>query len=832
MDLGLIKKKITEDKSKITSSYRRYPVRFLFMELSKTTQDDILELVKGSNGELLELSDFIMKKDDGWLTKSHFLQVIKENVSKEKDTFVVGFSEMIRFYSFKEIESILLSLFDNIENCNLMDEKASSRRIYFICFSMMDNVTKILQNSFARKDLIDPFINPEFEVSSERRQVCFVSDEYSDNIKKNKIMSSVDWIGLWRHSNILDFSEPIWCCSESLYEWHKKASPDNAFQIDVITNTKEYLQKKIGYEIRFNYLSEEDYYWKNLVVELDRINKCKSISDLCSYILEVNSLQTYLLAGKYISTENEFDKWLIRNYAIAYLEDSYFCKVMKHTNTTINKDFLINVWIQGYRISNGGLLEERLGIIKELNKYAGTFTPEQEIKAEILEGLTSELDLIVTDEGQSEEKITFEVCMESSRTNVEMKNRIISYYSRVFKPAYTGISNTEKEFLINLYSQGVIDQSELKVMYPSLYEYLFGMGDNLIHDKNEYKIYLDNYRKSKVRNSDTSYLADYYAKGCASADNLYATYYNLEKQDILVQKYANENTDIFVLDGVGAEYTPVLIYFLKENGYDVEICDYASAHLPSITEINKTYLNSVKYNRWILNFDREVIHGEVYKFQNNIRKSLDVLKKIIKEITDEASERRILITADHGATARAKWTETKKKYNFIESDHEGRCCKIDSKTDYENTEDYIVFEDEINSDTTYVISINETSLLNRPKYEDHGGATLEELLVPIIVAVPHRIKKAVEYKIFDEKMQVNGLDKVVKFTIIPNPETAYLVDGDGVKHDLNKVNGLYQAELSSGREQEITVVVEDKDYKFNAINVAKKNMEGDDGFDD
>lgn len=38
--------------------------------------------------------------------------------------------------------------------------------------------------------------------------------------------------------------------------------------------------------------------------------------------------------------------------------------------------------------------------------------------------------------------------MESSRTNVEMKNRIISYYSRVFKPAYTGISNTEKNFLL------------------------------------------------------------------------------------------------------------------------------------------------------------------------------------------------------------------------------------------------------------------------------------------------------------------------------------------------------------------------------------------------
>ncbi len=128
MDLGLIKQLIAEDKSKTTISYRRYPVRFLFMELNKNTQDEILDLVKNANGELLELSDFIMKKDDGWLTKSRFMQVINSNVSSDKDTFVLGFSEMIRFYSRKEIESTVLSLFD-IENTDIMESVSSGRRI-------------------------------------------------------------------------------------------------------------------------------------------------------------------------------------------------------------------------------------------------------------------------------------------------------------------------------------------------------------------------------------------------------------------------------------------------------------------------------------------------------------------------------------------------------------------------------------------------------------------------------------------------------------------------------------------------------------------------------
>ena len=79
MDMGEIRKKILEDKENVTISYRRYPVRFLFMEMSNDTQEEIEELVKSADGELLELSDYIMKKDDGWMTRNRFIQAIKEN---------------------------------------------------------------------------------------------------------------------------------------------------------------------------------------------------------------------------------------------------------------------------------------------------------------------------------------------------------------------------------------------------------------------------------------------------------------------------------------------------------------------------------------------------------------------------------------------------------------------------------------------------------------------------------------------------------------------------------------------------------------------------------
>ena len=92
MNIGEIKEKIAEDKAKNTSSYRRYPVRFVFMEMNNKTQSEIEDLVKSADGELLELSDYIMKKDDGWMTKSRFIQIIKNNTSSTKDTYVLGFS--------------------------------------------------------------------------------------------------------------------------------------------------------------------------------------------------------------------------------------------------------------------------------------------------------------------------------------------------------------------------------------------------------------------------------------------------------------------------------------------------------------------------------------------------------------------------------------------------------------------------------------------------------------------------------------------------------------------------------------------------------------------
>lgn len=830
MDVEVIKQRILDDKNKTTSSYRRYPVRFLFMEMNNHTQEDIQTLVKDGNGELLDLSDYLMKKDDGWMTKIKFIHVIKENSAKDRDTYVLGFSELIRFYSRKDIESTVLSLFD-IENSGITGANASQRRIIFICFSMMDNVYKVLQSSFARKDLLDPFLNSDYELIGKNRKVCFVSNEYSEHITKNKITSSVEWLGLWRASEVLDFDFPIWCCSEGLYEWHKKASPDNAFQIDVVHNAKDYLEKACGLSISFPYSDADGAYWDQLCLEYTNMPHGKGLHELAATVLGVDVNSIYAIAGKWLTTNSQYEKWFIRCYVAAFYPMSFLARVFKMLKTNSKKEYLTSIWQQGYWLSNSVQLEERIGIIKGLNQYAGSITPEKEVQEVICEGISKELCVSIPIDSNASEICLVELSTQYGQELEDMKNRLLSYYVRIFKPAFTGLSNTEKEFVINLYKNEVLDKDEIKSVYPSLYSYLFGIGEAEIEGKNDWKYYLKAYRESKVADTDNPYLHQYYATGCANSTNLYSMYYELQRQEALIAPYIG-GADIYVLDGVGAEYIPLIIDLLELNGYGIEYCDYAACHLPSITDVNKAYLESVEYNEWFLDFDQKVIHGEYYKPAVNLRKAFDILEEKIRDIVQESAGRKILITADHGATARAKWTETKKKYNFEESDHEGRCCSISSKTDYTDTADYIVYEDEGKPGNPYIISLNETSLYNRPKYENHGGATVEEMLVPVIVAGPQTGQKKIVYKVMDDKLEVTGLDKKVIFAIVPDPDDAYVIEADGTKQQLIADSGMYSTILSSGKEQDIKVVIAGKEYKFHVVNKAKKNMTEDDGFDD
>ena len=819
MDIKSIKELIDADKMRDTNSYRRHPIRYVFMELNSNTQDDILTLMEGKDCDFIDLSERTKRKSDGWLTKGEVREII-DGCSIEKDTYIVGFSEWLRFCSNQVLESFVLSLCD-IENKN-QDSDFGMRRIYIICFSMKEYLYRVLHEKHHRFDVYDPFINGDIELSSTIKEIYFATDSVIDLIDNNVIKESQEWLKLWKNAALLDLNKPVLCYSVILQEWYDKAAPDNAFQIEVITSVPSYIEKIYDMPIIFEYQQSDVQNWLRLL-EYIRLKEHKTIADVVKTVLGIKSIDPIEMCKKWIDSNDDFEKWIIANYVIKYLSYTFLSKVFSMMSGFSPKEFQKCVWDLGYAELNEEMYMERKQIIKKLSKYNSFSVPEEFIKNNIFNKFgdcASEFNVNIDDYTKFDiEIINF--------SDDETKNRFLSRmkfcFRSFFAEAYSGYSRVEKELIISFLGNGIIDVEEIREMYPSLYAYL---GENFHSGKNYGWIddYLREYRISKVCNSDTEKLHNMIEKYNYDEESFYKWYFSLTKQDVYVRN--SDKYPVYVLDGVGAEYIPYIKYLLKKNNYKSRECEYAVCSLPSITTVNSNKIT--KFHKWIRDFDKNVIHDEIYSSAHNVQKSLTVLEDIIDSILTEQIDEGFIITADHGATARAKWTRPAKKYNYVNADHEGRCCIVDGKV-VEKNQDYLVYDDE----HQWMVALKDVSLNNNPKYEDHGGATPEEVIVPYILAIPNvGDEETIEFIITPFKISVDGLDKTVSFKITPKPERVELYEEDGRNCEIECSGELWTSQLSSGRQQTITLMVDDNKYLFDVVSNASKMIKEDDGFDD
>lgn len=817
MDVEKIKELIKADKDTTLSSYRRYPVRFIFTDLDQKIQDDLLNLLDGEDCDFVDLRE-CLSNEDGWVTKGELLRIAK-NASKEKDTFILGFTELIRFYSNVELESTLLSLVGDIEN-NLSDETHSRRRIYFICFAMKEYIYEILKEKFHRFDVYNPFLNEDFNFSGSYREICFADNSLEVISNKNVILKTKDWLGLYKNSALLDYNRPIISYSRNLYNWYEKASPDNAFQVEVIRDYKRLLNKVYGTNIVYRVVEGEDLYWVELSKEYEKYEYGTDFYKVFLKITGLSSLDNKALLEKWFSTESAFIRWIVREYIIAYFGDSYLAYVFRGEGDLSKDRLLQNIWESAFDDISNEMKAGRNELLDILQKYSDFYVPEKKIE--------DHLNFLIKDYMGFDDSLgewQFNANWDSVNLDTR-RSRLGEYFKKDLKPVLSGKSIAEKEHIIFLLGLDGIGAFEIKEAYPSLYDYLY--SGSKLGDISWINEYFDEYRKSKLRAKDTDRLKELVSEKNKDEDTFFSWYYSLEQQDSVI-KSIRKNADVYILDGVGGEYLPIIVSYLEKNGYECETTRYATCHLPSITEVNKKFLGDD--NTWIIDFDKNVVHGEIYKTAHSIQKAIAMIEKILSDILSKQGGKPFVISADHGATARSRWTKPKKKYSFKEAHHEGRCCEVEKgKTD--NNEDYITYDDP-NFVNGWRIALKDISLDETPKYEDHGGATVEEVIVPVIFAKAKNDNSKIIYHVFAIKDQVTGLDRRVEFEITPEPQKVELIEELGEKHELVFEDGKWVSELSSGIQQKVFVRIDNRDFEFVIKSSRSTMMGGDgDGFDD
>ena len=196
-----------------------------------------------------------------------------------------------------------------------------------------------------------------------------------------------------------------------------------------------------------------------------------------------------------------------------------------------------------------------------------------------------------------------------------------------------------------------------------------------------------------------------------------------------------ETAQLFFFDALGVEYLGYIIAKCKRLGLIVE-AHIGHAVLPSITSANKEFLpmfakpqkdikdlDELKHHSKVFDYERR--HEPIYLF-SELQIIDDELERIHSQLVQGDFERAV-ICSDHGASRLAVIAE-KLNDSPIEmeekGEHSGRCCPVaeDPKLPYVAYENgYAVLAD-----------YERFKGSRRANVEVHGGATLEEVVVPIL----------------------------------------------------------------------------------------------------
>lgn len=816
MDIDDLKSSIKMDMER-SGSYDRYPTRFFAIPFDEKTADRVLEISKyileqcdGKKVEIIDFRDWL-QNEDGWVT----MQTVEANIrSLDENTnfIVVGFSEYARFLSNAELQTMIISLLE-IENTG----KNIKRRIYFACFALYSQIEKEIIEHHRRFDVYNPILN---EIVVEDLPIIYFIDDGIDSYSyDNIIYTSNEWYGMWRNKEI-HIAEPILCFSKTLSYFYEKASPDNVYNIRKIANYEDLLKYLYKIDCIKAYEPNVTEFFKKLI----KILRYKTNHTLFDAILqELNCIE--ITDKNFVSlwVNNEtFKRWLLQNYVLLKnLSNSYMYNVANELNELNDSEFFETTYSYIFQHNNKEYYTERRSMllnIIELQPKANfglrmTNYYEQYLMKKISEKSKTEID-----------KIDFGIDI-----TLDSGKELIAYdVKKELLPIVTPFSEYERQLLLWLYREGLVAEEDILKIYLDFAIYL--NNDTPVLTKNFTKLtkYFENYRKYRS-DSELSSGYDHQLTQWNSTEERFYQWYTdtlLEYPESILKKEKFKGK-VFVLDGVGAEYTSFIATVLKEEGYIVDLCLYAKSHLPSITSQAKKYFHNDYL--WIDDYDKKVVHGEIYNSVINLEHSLSQIKEVIKSVADKNRGEAIAIIADHGSTANNRFYKKSKKYNFEFADHGGRCYLNKEGVSVPESDDYIQYSDE--DGNQWLVALNEQSLYNNVPYAVHGGATPEEVIVPVIVSHFYNGHEF-SYRIVAKNLQVKGTDRTVEFKITPNPDTATMTGADGTNTSLKYCidTNSWKGSLLRGIEQLITVSVGKQSCQFTTVPTTK--MKGDDGFDD
>ena len=273
----------------------------------------------------------------------------------------------------------------------------------------------------------------------------------------------------------------------------------------------------------------------------------------------------------------------------------------------------------------------------------------------------------------------------------------------------------------------------LKTHFPDLFAYMKSFTFTM-HQKVPERLvplltkYFDDYKWQKLMNHLTP---DFKAQVNTLAEH--RVYNQFPIRSLALSQMKKENTMMYFVDALGVEYLSYISEKCKTYGLLLSI-QVVHGELPSITSQNTEFMNADVTNIKDLDALKHEIQTYNYEKQKiplHLVAELKAIDGVLQTIRDGLLMKEMksaIIISDHGATRLAVLNDEEYGAEFIvgesKGQHSGRCCQVEEDPGipfaaYENG---------------YAVLANYMRFKGSRKadVEVHGGATLEETLVPLL----------------------------------------------------------------------------------------------------
>lgn len=372
-----------------------------------------------------------------------------------------------------------------------------------------------------------------------------------------------------------------------------------------------------------------------------------------------------------------------------------------------------------------------------------------------------------------------------------VNNNKVNCYESIYK--LTDNTLIEKQEIIIWIANHGIPENLIEI-YPDLAAYAtkYSFNGNGLDSKFTARMtaYFEKYKELKLRNTLTDEFSAEVEK--LAQERIYN---RLPTRDELVKVKNDGSTQLFWIDALGTEYLSFIVALAKRHGLKISI-EIGRAELPTITcENNNFFVNwpdDLKHPK-VEELD-EIKHKEKggYYFGTknpypvHLAKELEIIDHVLSDIATTLGLKkydRVVVASDHGASRLAVLRKKEEKYETdTKGEHSGRCCKYFPDCDLpfainEEEKEYIVLADYGRFKGSRTANV-----------EVHGGASLEEVVVPVITLSLN--DSSLRVSIVDEEKVKADYKKGITVTLYINKDIndSLILDYENRRYSANKID--------------------------------------------